>query len=98
MVCNPGERGDVASGNPDGKAVSGGFLSLLMGPISCAKLKEIGNKHFTHLPSCSNLQASNGYDITHTHAWVYKCISARSIPFISPRGLIKYVELTQFLM
>jgi hypothetical protein len=70
MVCNPGERGDVASGNPDGKAVSGGFLSLLMGPISCAKLKEIGNKHFTHLPSCSNLQVSNGYDSTHTHAWV----------------------------
>jgi hypothetical protein len=36
---------------------------------------EIAEMDFSHLASYPNLQASNGYESTHTHDWVYKCIS-----------------------
>jgi hypothetical protein len=39
------------------------------------KIGELAEKGFSHILTFSNLKESYGWGNTHTHAWVYKCIS-----------------------
>jgi hypothetical protein len=43
------------------------------------KMEKLAEKGFSHMLSFPNLKESYGWGNTHTHAWVYKCISPSRI-------------------
>jgi hypothetical protein len=69
----------VAPGFLHAKAVSDGFSTILPGPHALHKWRKGFKKIISHVYVFRISNRMDGYSNTHTHAWVYKCISVITI-------------------